>query len=242
MFFAFRREHLYPARMNTNVASRNVARRWGAGTAAIARLLIAADRPLTGVAIAEAVGVSQPRASQVLKQFSGWVAVRATEDGYVADVEALLDLYERRSRPTLVQPESYWYSTRPMIEQAETLVRRALQENATIAFSADLGPDLLVPWRHPTLTVVYTNVDPESVATGLVPAEGRADASIITRWTSDTTLLTPAPPWPQVVDGIPLTDPVQQWWDLLDLGGDDRREAADRIRVAILERSLPGAR
>ena len=59
---------------------------------------------------------------------------------------------------------------------------------------------------------------------------------------SDATLLTPTPPWPQVVDGIPLTDPVQQWWDLLDLGSDDRREAADRLRVAILERSLLGAR
>ena len=64
---------------------------------------------------------------------------------------------------------------------------------ATIAFSADLGPDLLVPWRHPTLTVVYTNVAHESVATGLVPAEGRAGASIIARWTSDATLLTPSP-------------------------------------------------
>ena len=228
--------------MNAKVASRNVARRWGAGTAAIARLLIAADRPLTGVAIADAVGVSQPRASQVLKHFSGWDAVQATKDGYVADVGTLLNLYERRSRPTLVQPESYWYSTRPMLEQAEALVRRALQENATIAFSADLGPDLLVPWRHPTLAVVYTDVQPASIATGFVPAEGRADASIIVRWTSDTTLLTPTPPWPQVVDGIPLTDPVQQWRDLLDLGGDDRREAADRLRVAIVERSLPGAR
>lgn len=228
--------------MNVELASSNVARRWGAGTAAIARLLIAADRPLTGVAIAGAVGVSQPRASQVLKQFGGWGAVRATEDGYVADVEALLGLYEQRSRPTLVEPESHWYSTRPMLEQTETLVRRALQENATIAFSADLGPDLLVPWRHPTLTVVYTDIQPAVIAADLVPAEGRADASIIGRWTSDASLLASTPPWPSAADGVPLTDPVQQWRDLLDLGGTDRREAADRLRVAILERSLPGTR
>lgn len=228
--------------MDAKLASRNVTRRWGAGTAAIARLLIAADRPLTGVAIAHVVGVSQPRASQVLKQFSGCDAVRATEDGYVADAEVLLELYQRRSRPTLVEPESYWYSTRPMLEQAKKLVRRARRENASIAFSADLGPDLLVPWRHPTLTVVYTNVAPKSVATDLVPAEGRADASIIARWTTDATLVTPTPPWPSAVDGVPLADPVQQWRDLLDLGGNDRREAADRLRAAILERSLPGAR
>lgn len=192
------------------------------------------------MAIAEAVGVSQPRASQVLKQFSGWDVVRATEDGYVADAEALLDLYQRRSRPTLVEPESYWYSTRPMLEQATKLTRRARHENASIAFSADLGPDLLAPWRHPTVTIVYTDIAPESVATDLVPAEGRADATIIARRTTDATLLAPTPPWPSAVDGVPLADPVQQWRDLLDLGGDDRREAADRLHAAIIERSLPG--
>lgn len=228
--------------MGTGTASRNVARRWGAGTAAIARLLIAADRPLTGVAIAQAVGVSQPRASQVLNQFRGWDAVQATEDGYVGDPAILMGLYERRSRPTLTDPESYWYSTRPLREQAANLVRRAHHEDGSIAFSADLGPDVLAPWRHPTLTIVYIDVAPDSISTDLVPAEGRADASIIVRRTSDATLLTPAPPWSPAVDGFPLTDPVQQWTDLLDLGGDDRREAADRLRSAILERSLPGTR
>ena len=101
--------------MTTTVASRNVARRWGAGTAAIARLLVATHKPLTGVAIADFVGVSQPRASQVLTQFTTLGAVRATEDGYVGDADALLDLYERRSRPALAEPESYWYSTRPVV-------------------------------------------------------------------------------------------------------------------------------
>ncbi len=97
------------------IASRNAARRWGAGTAAIARTLIAADQPLTGVAIADAVGVSQPRASQVLKHFFGHDAVRATADGYVGRPSTLLDLYGQRSRPLLIETESYWYSTRPRV-------------------------------------------------------------------------------------------------------------------------------
>jgi len=228
--------------MATTAASRKVARRWGAGTAAIARVLIAADQPLTGVAIAASVGVSQPRASQVLKQFNAARAVRSTDDGYVGDAEALLGLYQQRSRPTLREPESFWYSTRPMSEQVAKIVQRAKANHGSAAISADLGPDLLAPWRHPTLTIVYTDVAPEHIATDLVPAESRADASIITRWTSDTTLLAPAPPWPPVIDDVPLTDPVQQWRDLLDLGGEDRREAADRLRDAILARSLPGTR
>ena len=77
---------------------------------------------------------------------------------------------------------------------------------------------------------------------GIVPAEGSADASIILRWTPDSTLLAAAPPWPSMVDDVPLADPAQQWWDLLDLGGEDRREAADRLRTAMIERTLPGNR
>ncbi len=221
-------------------SSRSAARRWGAGTAAIARALIAAGGPVTGVSLAEIAGVSQPRASQVLTQFGAAGAVEATVSGYVADRSALLDLYRRRSRPTLYGT-SYWYSTRPLAEQAETIVQSARAEQVRVAFSADLGPDLLVPWRHPTLTVVYTDVHPGVVTKELVQAEGRADASVIARWTPDATLFAPAPPWPAIVDGVPLSDPVQQWWDLFDLGGEDRREGADRLRDAILERSLSGA-
>lgn len=229
--------------MATRTASRSAAvRRWGAGTAAIARLLVGADEPLTGVAIAEAVGVSQPRASQVLKLLAEHDAVRATEHGYVGRPARLLDLYRRRARPLLVHPEGHWYSTRSPIEQAHRIVEFAVAREAPVAFSADLAPDLLVPWRHPTLTIVYAT---ESIAledAGLVPAEGRADASIVLRWTRDATLLSPAPPWPHDVDGIPVTDPVQQWWDLLDLGGEDRVEAADRLRRAILERAITATR
>lgn len=107
-----------------------------------------------------------------------------------------------------------------------------------MAISAGLAADLLAPWRHPTLTVVYTDTDPASVVQGLVPAEGRADASIIMRKTLDTTLFAPAPPWPATIDGMPLVDPTQQWFDLLELGGEDSLEGAGRLRDAILDRSL----
>jgi len=41
-----------------------------------------------------------------------------------------------------------------------------------------------------------------------------------------------------MVDDVPLIDPVQQWWDLQDLGGEDRHEATDRLRRAIVEKSI----
>jgi hypothetical protein len=223
--------------MAAPIPSNNRTRRWGAGTAAIARLLIAADRPLTGVAIADAAGVTQPRASQVLRQLRGHEGVRPTGDGYVGRRARLLDLYARRARPLLVEPESYWYSTRPMAEQAERLIEIAQESGTRLAFSADLGPDLLTPWRHPTATIVYSEHRMNLDAARFAPAEGRGDASLIIRWTSDSTLLSPTGTWPADVDGIPLTDPVQQWSDLLDLGGNDRHEAADRLRHAIVTRT-----
>jgi hypothetical protein len=228
--------------MATTLASRNAVRHWGAGTAAIARTLIAANEPLTGVAVAKQVGVSQPRVSQVLKLFAEHHAVRATDDGYVGRPSKLLDLYVQRARPSLLEPESYWYSTRPMADQANRLVQLARHSQVRVAFSADVAPDLLVPWRHPTLTVAYADAVPRDLTAEFVPAEDRADASLILRRTSDTTLFQPALPWPTLVDDIPLTDPTQQWADLLALGGEDRREAAERLRRAILEHTLPGER
>lgn len=216
-------------------------RKWGSGTAAIVRLLIAADGPLTQVAIAGAIGVTQPRASQVLKQLVAANAVTVSINGYRGKPASLLDLYAQKARPHLLGPETFWYSTRELIDQARRIVKEARRHDLTIAVSADLGPDLLVPWRHPSLTVVYASGLLELEAAGFVPAEGSADASIVLRTTSDRTLLSAGEPWPAAVDGVPLADPVQQWWDLRDLGGEDRDEAADRLRRAIVTKTIARA-
>jgi hypothetical protein len=221
--------------MVARAASTSHVRSWGSGTAAVVRLLVAADRPLTGVAIAQAVGVTQPRVSQVLKQLAADDGVRGSADGYVGRRARLLELYARRARPALVAPETFWYGTSSVIEQAHLI---SAGRSHTMALSADLGPDLLAPWRHPTVAIVYLCARPEFATAGLVPAEGRADATVIARQTHDATLISPSPGWPQQVDGLPLADPVQQWADLLELGGDDRREAADRLRRAILDRTI----
>lgn len=89
---------------------------------------------------------------------------------------------------------------------------------------------------------MYTNGSLMLDSAGMAPAEGRVDASIIVRWTRDAALLSPTPPWPSRVEGIPLTDPVQQWRDLIDLGDEDRHEAAGRLRRAILGRTIPRSR
>jgi hypothetical protein len=194
---------------------------------------------MTQVAIAEAAGVTQPRASQVLKQLAEHDVVRSRPAGYSATKRArLLDLYLKRFRPALTRPEVPWYGTAALYDQVRAIVQLSRDREHLIAISADIGPDLLVPWRHPTLAVLYSRRAIDLSGARLVPAEGRADASVLVRVTDDASLLRPFPPWPLELDGIPLADPVQQWRDLLDLGGDDRREAAGRLRQAILEHRL----
>lgn len=225
--------------MSAKLALARPSRRWGPGTAAIARLLIATREPLTQVAIAEAVGVTQPRASQVLKQLAEHATIRSSPRGYVATKRArLLELYLERSQPVLTRPEEPWYGTAELFVQVRAALDLARATARLVALSADVGPALLVPWRHPTIAVIYTQRTLELSRAHLVRAEGRADASILVRTTNDASLLQAFSPWPAAVEDIPLTDPVQQWRDLLDLGGDDRREAAGRLRHAILDHSI----
>lgn len=213
-------------------------RRWGAGTSALVRALIAATRPANQVELATLVGVSQPRVSQVLGRLARSSAVTSTADGYVGRRKQLIDLYVENHRPALVGVEVPWYSLQPMREQIERLCAHAISMGTRAAVSADLAPDLVAPWRHPTLTVVYADDALDLTAAGFVRAEGRVDATAAVRHTSDTTLLAAFEPGRRSVDGLPLADPVQQIWDLHDLGGADRVEAADRLRTAVLDGKL----
>jgi len=224
--------------MAKTMNNRSPVRRWRAGTAHIVRLLVAADEPNTQVALAGAAGVTQPRASQVLKQLVDLGCAVSRPAGYVGRRGRLLDLYRERMKPRLVGSEEPWYSTRPLAEQARRITRASKDLGHDIAFSADLAPDLLVPWRHPTVAIVYTDTAMSLDQLGFVPAEGRADATMLLRHTLDSTLLAPCAPWPRERKRIPLTDPVQQWFDLMDLGGEDRREAAERLRRAVLDRAI----
>jgi hypothetical protein len=103
--------------------------------------------------------------------------------------------------------------------------------------SADVGPDLILAWRRPSLVIFYAKhvIDPSGL--GLTQAQGRHDANVIMRTPQDRSVF-PAPALTAQVQGrdVPLADPLQQIWDLQDLGGADRIEAAGRLRQWLLER------
>lgn len=213
-------------------------RPWGPGTSAIVRALVAASAPVSQVELASLIGVSQPRVSQVLARLSKARAVDSTEEGHSGRPDQLIELYLADHRPALAEADVAWYSLQPMREQVERACAHARSTSTRVAVSADLAPDLLTAWRHPTLTVIYTAEALDLTAAGFVQAEGRVDATVLVRHTTDSLLLAACEPWPRVVDSIPVVDPVQQIWDLHDLGGEDRAEAASRLRQAVLDRAL----
>lgn len=213
-------------------------RRWGDGTAAVVRELIYADEPIKGAGIARSVGISQPRVVQVLSMLADLDAVESTPTGFRGEPGRLFELYFKRTRPR-VSAVSYWYSTRPLHDQARAIAHLLHPGHEPLGFSADLGPDLLAPWRHPTTAILYSTTDLDLQAAGFVTAEGGADASVAVRTVADRRLYGPSVRWPTMVDALPLVDPIQQWWDLHDLGGADRVEAANHLRRAILDRDLP---
>ena len=209
----------------------------GSGGLAIVRSLIGfgADESegAGATALAAQAKVSQPRASQVLQQLQrhGLVA-RSTRGRWHPDWSALLDRFVAEYRGPGGQ-ERYLYSLDPLTEVAKSF---ATAESDSIAVSADVGPDLVQSWRRPTTLIVYVRGVIDLAATQrVVDAQGRDDANVIVRSSRDRSVF----PTPQFVASvndieIPLADPTQMIWDLHQLGGQDRIEAAETMREWLL--------
>ncbi len=135
------------------------------------------------------------------------------------------------------------WSRDPRTDTGSPAERRAVRAGQVaelrrpIVASADVGPDLIVPWRRPSLVILYTKhaIDPTDLK--LVSAQGPHDANVILRMPEDRSVFPFAALVAQVQgNDVPLADPLQQIWDLQDLGGADRLEAAGRLRQWLLAR------
>ncbi len=212
-------------------------RRWGPGTAAVVRSLIRLHHPVSGRELALHNRLSQPRAVQILQILDRCGAIERTGAGVVGDTDRLFELYLTRTMPT-VQSESYWYAPSSVMAQARTI--STTTRGMTVGFSADVACDLIAPWRNPTVGILYSDAPLEIDSTTFVTATGPSDATIVVRVVGDVTLYPQAstPPewsWTPEVRRIPIIDPIQQWHDLLTLGGEDRTEAADVLRSVITD-------
>jgi hypothetical protein len=212
----------------------------GSGSFAVIRALVGfsggEDEELGASALAAQAGVSQPRASQILHHLHELELVDRSGHGrWEPRREALLDRF-LAEYPGPGGSEQYYYSLDSPVEVAVRAGRVSTPGRPIVA-SADVGPDLILPWRRPSLVILYARhaIDPSGLS--LTQAQGRHDANVIMRTPQDRSVF-PVPALVAQVNGrdVPLADPLQQVWDLQDLGGADRIEAAGRLRQWLLER------
>jgi hypothetical protein len=212
----------------------------GSGSYAVIRALVgfsrSEDEEPGATALAAQAGISQPRASQVLHRLHDLKLVAISGHGrWEPHREALLDRF-LAEYPGPGGSEHYYYTLDSAVDVA-VRAGRASTPGQPIAVSADVGPDLIVPWRRPSLVILYARhaIDPSSL--GLTDAQGRHDANVILRTPEDRSVF-PVPALVGQVQGneVPLADPIQLIWDLQDLGGADRIEAAGRLWEWLLKR------
>jgi hypothetical protein len=212
----------------------------GSGSFAVIRALVAfsggEDEEPGATALAAQAGVSQPRASQILHHLHELELVGRSGHGrWEPRREVLLDRF-LAEYPGPGGSEQYYYSLDSPVDVAVRAGRASTQSRPIVA-SADVGPDLILAWRRPSQVILYAKhaIDPSSL--GLTQAQGRHDANVIMRTPQDRSIF-PAPALVAQVQGsdVPLADPLQQIWDLQDLDGADRIEAAGRLRQRLLER------
>ena len=227
-------------RASTAPAPRQRSLPRGSGSYAVIRALVGfsggEDEEPGATALAAQAGISQPRASQVLHQLHDLKLVDISGHGrWAPNREALIDRF-LAEYPGPGGSEHYYYTLDSPVDIAVG-AGQVSTPGRPIAVSADVGPDLIVPWRRPSVVILYARhaIDPSDF--GLTEAQGRHDANVIVRTPGDRSVF-PVPALAGQVQGneVPLADPLQQIWDLQDLGGADRIEAAGRLREWLLER------
>jgi len=212
---------------------------YGSGSNAIIRALISSrphdDAGIGATALATQARVSQPRASQVLHQLHGLGLVDAAGHGrWQPRREDLLDRF-LAEYPGPGGSEHYFYSLDPPAELAARLTRKRPRRH-DFAVSADVGPDLIRPWRRPSILILYTGTTFDADGLHSADAAGMNDANVIVRMPADQSVFPAHELAADFKDArIPLADPVQMIWDLHDLRGDDRAEAAGKLRQWLLD-------
>lgn len=208
----------------------------GNGGLSIIRALIGfeegVDAPLAATGLANQAQVTQPRASQVLGRLHDLGLVKKNDGYWWPNREALLDRFLSEYRGP-GGSEHYFYS---LAEPGDVAVA-ATKDSRTphpILVSADVGPDLYAPWLRPRVVILYSRAESRPEDVGLVEASGPSDANVIIRRPQDLSLFTHNTVGRLGGSEMPIVDAAQLIWDLQDLGGADRFEAAGELRKWLL--------
>lgn len=217
----------------------------GAGSTAMIRWLLC-KAPLGGriepALLQRIAGVSQPRVSQVLQRLASQRLVRRDGRAYVLErVEPLLDAFlNHYGGPGGSERLAYSLASPSDFAARAAALMRSTRGHDGFAVSADVGADLVASWRKPTHTILYLRDAVMLDELGLVDASGPGDANVLLRLPTDPSVFGFVEERRCGETMIPVVDPPQLMWDLIELGGDDRHEAAGRLREWFLRsRSTP---
>lgn len=195
-------------------------RRWGVGTAAVARHLYAATRPITQVELAALAGVSQPAVSKVLSRLADESAAIDAAPGWLP-VRAQLAVQYATHCTARVHIESVWYRIDAPGQQADDVLLR----RPAALLSGDIAAERVAPWNLPTSSIVYDEISPSEMdSMGFVPADSRPQATLILRPLPDRRLADEAAD--RIVPRLHL---VADLVDLDRVGSSDRREQIERL-------------
>jgi hypothetical protein len=205
----------------------------GSGSWAVIRWLLVRGDITSLTKLALEAHVSQPRVSQVLQQLEELGLIdRTTRSRWHPDREALLERF-LREYPGPGGSTSYLYTLDSPLDCAIRLAKQRPMPSMMI--SGDIGVDLLVSWRRPTHLIVYTEAPIDLVKSiEVTVAHGLGDANVIHRVPEDRSVFAIKDEVDVMGVPVPLADPVQLIWESSDLGGDDRIEAAERLRTWLL--------
>ena len=205
----------------TECMSSSRARRWGAGKAAAVRLLYEIREPLTQVELAAQAGVSQPAVSQYLTSLRASGDAVFKNPGWRPVLERLPTTYHSCYSSRFTE-QSLWYRIDDVSAQVADLVKHDPQ----LVVSGDVAADRVRPWRVPSVAVVYGAIDADEMdELGFVPADSEAAASVVLRPVPDDRFRSQA----HQLDDMLIAPRLHLVADLLDLGGDDRADAAARF-------------
>lgn len=209
----------------------------GPGSLKIIRWLAnhATEASIGATELAETVGITRPRATQVLQALADLELCEKVGRGeWTAKREALLDAFIEQYRGP-GGTEQHFYSLRPPGEAATTLAEKIESTKSSWVISADVAGDLIAPHRRPSHLIVYGSGYSLRTPDDWVEAHGREDANIIVRSAADESVSGFGLTRQLGEATLPLADPTQIMWDLIELGGEDRLEVAEKVRTWILK-------
>lgn len=223
-------------------AARPVRRgRPGYSLFAVLRALLSIDGGITQDALADLVGVTQPRVSQTLRRLRDEELVRRDRLGWtVTDRGAAIDWWVSHY-PGPGGIRSSWFGLDPPLQQAFQVYSLLAQEGVTPVVSGDVAADLVAPWRVPQHAVLYAERGSDLARVGLTPvAPGDATLTLVLPADQSVWPLGVAPHLLHLngVGDVARASALQVLFDLTHSPGSDAAEAAGMWRSWMLNGSV----